>query len=365
MILHAFALLRLNAVRGRVDAVLALDAELRRVFESKLRPLREAVGNVSAAFGSDLAVVALDAFRLLEQAARDKVEVFSNETSRFVNWMENHVLLSHHLARDLSTASDSELVKVCIPISITTRGTKWTRLDEMLLLTSFLPSLVRTAEAGFHFGVYLGYDVGDPLLDSPEQIEKLQKLAQEMIQSKSISVRTFRYEDSINRNVWAVNYITRECYLDGFDYFYRVNDDSAFEDLWAHSLTSRLRETNDFGVVGVYDKQNPRIFTHSLVGRPHIEVFGYYFPFEFGNYWSDDWITFVYLPPYVHKAYDIAVKHHTHAERYKVEHERRKVFDEMVNYGRRRWKSYLCLVRKLNDYCNGREKAFIGVWPDQ
>jgi hypothetical protein len=51
---------------------------------------------------------------------------------------------------------------------------------------------------------------------------------------------------------------------DGYDYFYRVNDDSAFEGKWASVLIPRLQETNNFGVVGTYDKQNPRIFTHSL-----------------------------------------------------------------------------------------------------
>ncbi len=84
-----------------------------------------------------------------------------------------------------------------------------------------------------------------------------------------------------------------------------MNDDSAFEGPWASVLTSRIRESNNFGVVGVYDKGNPRIFTHSLVGRPHIEVFGYYFPFEFGNYWSDDWITAVYEKPYIFKVSDL------------------------------------------------------------
>jgi hypothetical protein len=361
--LHVLTTSKLRALRERVNVALSEDRSRRFKHKELLGPLRRLVGDVNPALLSPVAIRVMDENRVLE-GVRGKVEHLSNETLRFVNWMQNHVLMGHDLARDFSTTEDAE-VKVCIPVSITTRGTKWKSLEEMLLLTSFLPSLVRTVESGFHFGVYLGYDADDPLLDSPEQVEKLRKLVESIVGSASISLRSFRYEDSRNRNVWAVNYITRECYLDGYDYFYRVNDDSAFEDLWAHTLTARLRETNDFGVVGVYDKQNPRIFTHSLVGRPHIEVFGYYFPFEFGNYWSDDWITFVYMPPYVHKAYDVAVKHHTHAERYKVEHERRKVFDEMVNLGRLRWKSYLCLVRKLSDYCTGKERQFIGTWPDE
>jgi hypothetical protein len=40
-------------------------------------------------------------------------------------------------------------------------------IKDMLLLTSFFPSLLKTLEPGYFYGVYLGYDVGDPLLDAP------------------------------------------------------------------------------------------------------------------------------------------------------------------------------------------------------
>jgi hypothetical protein len=107
-------------------------------------------------------------------------------------------------------------------------------------------------------------------------------------------------------------------------------------------------------------------FFFFLVGRPHIEVFGYYFPFEFGNYWSDDWITFVYVAPYVHKSYDVKVKHHVHAERYNVEYDRKTLLDEMVNLGRKRWKAYLCLVRKKRDYCTPAiHQEYSGLWEEE
>lgn len=71
-----------------------------------------------------------------------------------------------------------------------------------------------------------------------------------MVGGAPIELKMFVYNDTRNRNVWAVNYITREAYLDGYDYFYRVNDDSAFHTAqWASLLVGRMQELNNFGVV--------------------------------------------------------------------------------------------------------------------
>lgn len=295
--------------------------------------------------------------------ARQQLQQLHNQTTEYYEWVRTHLLLSHGRTHS-GHRGHAAAVRVCLPISITTRHSRWTHLSEMLLLKAFLPSLVRTAEPGYFYGVYLGYDEGDPLLDSEEGQQELRSLFAKTVGSAPIELRAFRYADSRNRNVWAVNYVARECYFQGYDYFYRVNDDSAFHSQnWASRLVPRLQELNDFGVVGVLDKHNPRIFTHSLVGRPHLEVFGYYFPFEFGNYWSDDWITLVYTPPYVVRAYDVEINHHRHAERYKVEWERKTLLDDMVNYGRRRWRTYLCVVRKKQDFCRPKLiQEFAHLW---
>ena len=178
------------------------------------------------------------AWRQSLKEAREGVYKIGNRTEELYTWMQTHLLLSHNEHRPVV---DPAVTRVCIPISITTRGTKWKKIEQMLLLTSFLPSLVDTTEAGFHFGVYLGYDEGDPLLDSDLGQETLQQSVRQIVGSAAISVKSFRYADSRNRNVWAVNYISRECYLDDFDYFYRVNDDSAMQGNWASTLVFRLR----------------------------------------------------------------------------------------------------------------------------
>ena len=63
------------------------------------------------------------------------------------------------------------------------------------------------------------------------------------------------------------------------------------------------------------------------------------------------------------QSYDVEVKHHIHAERYKVEYERKPMLDEMVNLGRQRWKAYLCFVRKKKDYCTGDQQMYEAMWP--
>lgn len=359
---HMGILYKLKAFRQRVGQVIRADEAKWQVYEERSLGKLRSDFNMGSGVSGDIAAaqgLLRETSAVLSKSV-GALEKFSNETKEFYGWLSNHMTLSHG---NEGSVTVPKVTKICLPISVTTRGTKWTRLQDTLLLTSFFPSLVRTAEPGYHYGVYLGYDDGDPLLDSEDGQRTLRQLVAELTATAPVTMKAFRYSDSRNRNVWAVNYVTRECYMDGYDYFYRVNDDSAFEEPWTERLVQRLQQKQDFGVVGTLDKENPRIFTHSLVGRPHLEVFGYYFPFEFGNYWSDDWITFVYQPPYMIKSYDVPIKHHKHAERYTVEWNRKTLLDEMVNLGRKRWKAYLCLQKKMHEYCTETtQKDFGNEW---
>lgn len=264
---------------------------------------------------------------------------------------EGHFRLFHTHSR-----GSSPLVRICMPISVTTQNTKWRSLEEMLLVRTLLPSLLRTMEPGYLYGVYLGYDVGDPLLDKPGAEAQLHTMWKDRCASAGLSVelKLFRYNDTRHHNVWAVNYITKEAYLDGYDYFFRINDDSEFKQVgWTSRLVEALQLNEDFGAAGVLDAANPRIWTHSFVGRPHVEIFGFHFPFSFGNWWSDDWITFAYSHRFSFWLYDVDIHHHRHNPRYninwndyetklRVEWERAQV----------RWKQWLCKVRDLAEFCS-------------
>jgi hypothetical protein len=245
------------------------------------------------------------------------------------------------------------LKRINLPVSVTTRKTKWKSLEQMALFETFLPSLMKTIEDGYLYGVYLGYDVGDPLLDKPDAEKQMRELWNRQTKG-SIELKIFKYNDTVNRNVWAVNYLTKEAYLDGYDYFFRVNDDSEFRERgWTSKMVEALQLNDDFGAVGVLDDQNPRIWTHSFVARQHLEIFGFHFPFSFGNYWSDDWITQAYDSSFSIWLYDVPIVHHLHKERYFVDWknstERLAVELDRAHL---RWRTWLCQAKGASHFCD-------------
>ena len=258
---------------------------------------------------------------------------------------EEHFRIFHTHHLDTSSGGASPLLRINLPVSITTRKTKWTKLSDMALLTTFLPSLLRTIEPGYLYGVYLGYDQGDPLLDRPGVELEMQRLWNTSL----VSLKMFRYNDTAHHNVWAVNYISKEAYLDGYDYFFRVNDDSEFlAPDWTSRLVEALQRNENFGAAGILDDANPRIWTHSIVSRIHLEIFGFHFPFSFGNYWSDDWITEAYTKRFGLWIYDISIKHHLHAERYNINWNNSKQrLSVELDRAQLRWKLDLCRVKNL------------------
>ena len=49
--------------------------------------------------------------------------------------------------------------------------------------------------------------------------------------------------------------------------------------------------------------------THDFVHRTHIDIFGFYYPRTFTDWFADDWITFVYHPHRSRKVAGVHVKH--------------------------------------------------------
>jgi hypothetical protein len=289
-------------------------------------------------------------------ALRERVTLGLDMVKRGWWEAEEHFRLFHTHDR-----GSSPLIRMNLPISITTRDTNWHSLSDMLLMRSLLPSLLRTMEAGYQYGVYVGYDVGDPLLDQPGAEQSLIRMWNDTCKAsgKNVALKLFRYNDTRNYNVWAVNYITKEAYLDGYDYFFRVNDDSEFRGSgWTSRLVEALQLNEDFGAAGVLDEANPRIWTHSVVGRPHIEIFGFHFPFSFGNWWSDDWITFAYSRRFSLWLYDVDIYHHRHSARYSVNWDdyEKRLSTELAR-SEVRWKHWLCKTRDLSEFCGPLDLA--------
>jgi hypothetical protein len=225
---------------------------------------------------------------------------------------------------------------VCLPLSITTRATGWQSLSETALLKHFLPSLLKFQNSECEYGVYVGYDTGDPVLESivnlPAELNKNLPV--------NVFVKTFKYGNTRNRNCHAINYVTEECFNDGFEYFLRVNDDSVFVSRWTHALIRILQENDDFGVVGLIDRNMKRIFTHSMISRKHFQIFQFHFPWEFFNWWSDDWITAVYGEQHTLHS-QVEVVHEKMNRRYSVDSSIEKKQELVLQTTQLQWRHWL------------------------
>eukprot|EP01038_Epipyxis_sp_PR26KG_P018120 gene18120-25474_t len=119
----------------------------------------------------------------------------------------------------------------------------------------------------------------------------------------------------------VVSQLMLSAYMDNFDYFYQVNDDTVIvTPNWAPRLIETLASNpsiKNSGVTGPSDTNNEKIFTHSFVHRTHIEVFGHLFPPYFKNWWSDDWISTVYGSEHTFRCSDVQIKHNVNAQKTK------------------------------------------------
>jgi hypothetical protein len=61
------------------------------------------------------------------------------------------------------------------------------------------------------------------------------------------------------------------------------------------------------------------ILTHDMVHRTHLDIFPYYYPPVFENWFSDTWITRVYQPDRSRKLTTWTVKHLIQRTRYVME----------------------------------------------
>ena len=108
-------------------------------------------------------------------------------------------------------------------------------------------------------------------------------------------------------------------YVDGFDYFYQVNDDTIIESPdWPRRFIEALAGNPivpHLGVTGPLDTNNDKIFTHAFVHRTHFDVFGHLFPASFKNWWSDDWISTVYGSEHTFHLHDVTIKHNVGAQK--------------------------------------------------
>jgi len=270
------------------------------------------------------------------------------------------LLLDHDHVSDESTSHNlsphPRRARVNFPLSVTSRNlaSKITSTMELPLVAYALTSIIETIEPDvFDYGIYVGADQGDIWFDNKNKTDMIHEWWVNAFQKQWPShpipeLRFFVYPNTASRNVWAVNYVTQVAFENGYDYLYRINDDTVLQTRnWTSIFVNELAQFKplpNVGVTGPWDDfQEGTLLTHSFVHRQHLHVFGVHFNFLYGNWFSDNWIQFVYTGPYppsfghdarmVSIRRDVKVYHLVLPSRYEVKgnsdlHERQLAIDK-------------------------------------
>lgn len=192
-------------------------------------------------------------------------------------------------------------------------------VSKVPLFKHLVPSFCKTASAGYQYHFYLGYDQNDAFFTKPDFLKAFQAAFYQCIKSKcsaalqqSTHIHLVQCSHS-RKPAWAQNDAMMEAYVDDIEYYYRLNDDTEMQTgQWIEAFIKNLKGYDPplVGVVGPKHKGgNEAILTYDFVHKTHVDIFGFYYPRLFMDWWADDWVTQVYKPGRSTKLSSINLKH--------------------------------------------------------
>src|SRR6218665_122237 len=210
---------------------------------------------------------------------------------------------------------------IAIGTAITSKGTSGISeqniVSRLQVFTTFLPSFCSTVSSGYNFQFYFAYDKTDPVFTNPSLLQAFQKAFSSLLEKqcpKDMEAGIHFVQCShTGKPTWAQNDAMLEAYLDNVDYFYRINDDTNLQTKgWVEEFVKTLKgyDPPNVGVVGPnHSGGNTGILTYDFVHKTHVDIFGFYYPKLFTDWWGDDWVTRVYQPGRSTKLQHIRLAH--------------------------------------------------------
>ena len=213
------------------------------------------------------------------------------------------------------------------------------------LFVTFLPSFCKTMSKGYHYHFYWAYDHTDSFFSNRTLLKAFQNHFINMTSvlcptSGNTSISIHMVQCSHTKSpAWAQNDAMMEAYLDGMEYYYRINDDTVLSSSkWVEAFIDTLASYNppNVGVVGPkHSRGNTRILTYDFVHRSHLDIFGFYYPRVFTDWFADTWITQVYQPDKMKKLSHINVKHTMkNGQRYTHHYAKGKALPQQLEVGK-------------------------------
>jgi len=199
-------------------------------------------------------------------------------------------------------------MKIAVIIPVTSNKCHYKNFKDTdlfnILFKSFFTSYNLSAAVGpgdlnHEYKFYLGIDSDDVFYQDYKVQNDISKFINVM---KNTTIEFVSIDSSHKGNVCHIwNELFINAYKDNYDYFVQIGSDIYFQDKdWVNACIDILKQNNDIGVVGMTDvgrrKSNPNdtLLTQSFVSRKHMEIFGFYYPYEFKNWYIDDWISEIY-----------------------------------------------------------------------
>ena len=227
--------------------------------------------------------------------------------------------------RNMSNSNHNDILSqypgktVAMGTAITTR--KIPSAKDMIKISPYfkhlLPSFCKTASPGYFYVWYMGFDFNDPILSAPAGREAFSKdfnlvTKKECKGDFKVAIQFVKCNYS-GKPAWAQNDALLAGYNDGMEYIYMTNDDTIMTtNNWTELFIEQLGKFNppNVGLVGPrHSGGNTRILTYHFVHRTHVDIFKYFFPRNFTDWYGDDWATHIYEPNNVKKMPNVQVKH--------------------------------------------------------
>ena len=241
---------------------------------------------------------------------------------------------------------------VAMGCAITTKGINSAK--EMIISSPYfsqlLPSFCKTASSGYFYMFYMGYDYNDIILSTPVGRDVFRKyfhlITSSMIKQEfEVDVQFVQCNHS-GKMAWAHNDALLTAYRAGMDYLYMVNDDTImWSKNWTNIYVEQLAQfyPPNVGVVGPHHNGgNNHILTYFFSHKTHIDIFHFFFPRIFVDWFADDWLTHLYEPNNVKKMPNVRL-HHTLAKgtRYTKHKDPQLHVDDVLAVHRQRLRNYL------------------------
>ncbi len=192
---------------------------------------------------------------------------------------------------------DLQLDKNTIVLGVPTTSKKTEKLEDHPLTMILLPSLIQsvTLNPQYKFVLLIGYDVGDRYFDNPANLSVIKSTISALYRVPNLSVYFIRLvKTGAVTMVWNMLYdIAIQA---GAHYFYQLNDDITFKSHhWPAEFTGYIDQNDGYGLVGPRDRKfGCKLMTQNFVGRGHHQIFGFLFPPDLHNWFSDTWLNIMY-----------------------------------------------------------------------